>query len=214
MTDQLDKRKKRTGSRLKSIVGASVAMMGLGGLPRAADASQCFSGQRFPKVIQGTEETKNAFAGAIAVLGDEAVFAGGFENSEDFRDADATDKHTIVVGRINLSNNMWGWQKNFVTKDMKDIHSLALDPNGAKLAVVTEETKKNESYIFVLDAATGQPLSSVLMIDTGDWRVGNKGLHIDDDNVYMAMNHVGAVADKTSAYEQRLRIGAYNYPNS
>ena len=52
--------------------------------PQASAATTCFDGQRFPKVIQGTEEETNSHASAITVYNDEAVFSAGFVESSDF----------------------------------------------------------------------------------------------------------------------------------
>ena len=76
-------------------------------------------------------------------------------------------------------------------------------------------TKINDTknFVVVLDAATGQFLSSVLLLDLSMWTVSSPGLVIQNNMVYMAMNH-DDVSAKPNSYEQRLTIVAYDYPNA
>ena len=103
----------------------------------AVSSTTCFDGQRFPKVIQGTEEEKNSHAGAITVYNDEAVFSAGLVKGSDFEISSSVSDKYIHVGRINIDNRQWAWHKQFAEeeKKMKTVSGLAVDSTGSQLAV-------------------------------------------------------------------------------
>ena len=63
---------------------------------------------------------------------DEAIYVGGKLTQAIWLTKDVDGR--AIVGRINVSNNMWAWQKQIQADDeMKAVTALSVDPSGSKL---------------------------------------------------------------------------------
>ena len=94
--------------------------------------------------------------GAVTVFADEVVYSGG--------KCSTNGEINTHVGRINLSNNQWAWHKDILggTEANRPVSGLAVDASNSKLAVHVTRENFACSWVFVLDTASGHPLSSIL----------------------------------------------------
>ena len=75
------------------------------------------------------------------------------------------------VGRINLSNRMWAWQKQFAEsaeQKLTIVTALAIDPQGLNIAChgySATDTGSLTSYLFVLDTGTGAIVSGLMKME-------------------------------------------------
>ena len=108
------------------------------------------------------------------------------------------------VGRINLANRMWAWQKQFaesVEEKLTIVTALAIDPQGMKIAChgySATDTDSQVSYLFVLDTSTGAILSGLMKMELNDEAFSAQSSSMifrDDGHVYMASGIPGITED-------------------
>lgn len=63
-----------------------------------------------------------------------------------------------------MSSNQWEWHKKFSagssSSEILTVSGLAVDTTGSQLAVHVTRTHYSDQWVFVLDTASGQSLSS------------------------------------------------------
>ena len=101
---------------------------------------------------------------------DDAIYVGGKLTQANWLPAGVDGQ--AIVGRINVSNNMWAWQKQIQADDgMKAVTALSVDPSGSKLAChgmdwhftdSPANPTSNIGYLFLLDTQNGAVLTSFI----------------------------------------------------
>ena len=91
-----------------------------------------------------------------------ALFVGGFISAGQLLDLTWTSG-AAQVSRLELVNNTWLWSKVMIRKSddasLLTVTALAVDNNGKRVAAYgtkPEATDFENSFIFILDAATGE----------------------------------------------------------
>ena len=105
-----------------------------------------------------------------------SIFIGGhIANSQLLPVDDFWASGAAQIGRIELDYNRWVWSKVMkrsggdIQPGIKTISALAIDPQGTKVAACATRIKAesrgyDNNFIFVLNAANGDRVSSLLVL--------------------------------------------------